>query len=132
MEQEIVETKKAPAAVGPYSQAVKVGEMLFISGQLGINPANGKLLKGIEKQTEQALENLKAILEATGSSLGKVVKTTVFLKDMDNFNLMNKIYMNYFTEKFPARCCVEVSKIPEDAEVEIEAIAMCKGERFDK
>lgn len=122
-EKEIIATKNAPAAIGPYSQAVRVGGMLFISGELGIDPANGKLLKGFEEQTEQALENLKAILEAAGSSLDKVVKTTVFLKNMDNFDSMNRIYEKYFPKDCPARCCVEVSKLPKDAEIEIEVIA---------
>jgi len=123
MEKEIIVTKNAPAAVGPYSQAVKANGMLFISGQLGIVPANGSLLNGIEKQVEQALKNLKAVLEAANSSLDKVVKTTVFLKDMNNFDLMNRIYEEYFAKNPPARCCVEVSRLPRDAVVEIEAIA---------
>jgi len=124
MEKVIIKTGKAPSAIGPYSQAVRTGNMLFISGQLGINPVNDKLAKGVEKQTEQALENLKAILEAGGSSLSRVIKTMVFLTDMDDFNAMNKIYANYFTENFPARCCVKVSNLPKDAEIEIEGIAL--------
>jgi len=124
MEKVIIKTEKAPSAIGPYSQAVRTGNMLFISGQLGINPVNGKLAKGVEKQTEQALENLKAILETGGSSLSRVIKTMVFLTSMDDFNAMNKIYANYFTENFPARCCVEVSNLPKDAEIEIEGIAL--------
>ncbi len=123
---EIVSTRNAPSAIGPYSQAVRGGGMLFLSGQLGIDPASDKLVKGIGEQTKQALENIKAILEAAGSSLDKVVKTTVLLKDMDNFNTMNKIYANYFPKDFPARCCVEVRKLPHKAEIEIEAIALCK------
>lgn len=122
----IINTPNAPKAVGPYSQAVRGGGMLFLSGQLGIDPASDELVKGIGEQTKQALENIKTILESTGSSLDKVVKTTVFLKDMDNFNTMNKIYANYFPKDFPARCCVEVRELPNKAEIEIEAIALCK------
>jgi 2-iminobutanoate/2-iminopropanoate deaminase len=109
---------------GPYSQAVRLGEILFISGQLEIDPANDKLAKRVEKQTRQILENLKTILEATGYSLNNIVKTTVFIKDMNNFSVMNKIYANYFTENYPARCCVEASKIPKDGEIKIEAAAI--------
>ena len=110
--------------VGPHSQAVRLGEILFISGQLEIDPANDKLAERVEKQTRQILENLKIILEAAESSLDKIVKTTVFIKDMNNFSVMNKIYANYFTENYSARCCVEVSKIPKDGEIEIEATAI--------
>jgi len=126
MEKEIIATEKASSAIGPYSQAVRAGELLFISGQLGIDPANGELVEGIVKQTTQALENLRGILEAGGSSLDEVVKVNVFLKNMDTFGAINEIYANYFTEKFPARCCVEVSKLPKEAEVEIDVIALRK------
>jgi 2-iminobutanoate/2-iminopropanoate deaminase len=126
MEKEIIVTEKVPSAIGPYSQAVRVGELLFISGQLGIDPTNGELAEEIEKQTKQAFENLKAILEAGGSSLEEVVKVNVFLRNMDNFSVMNEIYASYFTEQFPARCCVEVSKLPKEAEVEIDVIALRK------
>lgn len=126
MEKEIIVTEKAPSAIGPYSQAVRVGELLFISGQLGIDPTNGELAEEIEKQTKQAFENLKTILEAGGSSLEEVVKVNVFLRNMDNFSVMNEIYASYFTEQFPARCCVEVSKLPKEAEVEIDVIALRK------
>jgi 2-iminobutanoate/2-iminopropanoate deaminase len=127
MGKEIITTEKASSAMGPYSEAVRAGELLFISGQLGIDLTNGELAEGVEKQTKQALENLKAILEAGGSSLNEVVMVNVFLKNMDNFSVMNQIYASYFAESFPARCCVEVSKLPKEAEVEIEAIALCKG-----
>ena len=123
MKREIVETKKAPAAVGPYSQAVKANGMLFISGQLGINPDSGDFLDGIENQVEQSLKNIEAILKAANSSLDKVVKATVFLKDMHDFDLMNKVYAKFFSKDPPARCCVEVSRLPMDAKVEIEVIA---------
>lgn len=125
MKQKIIKTEKVPSSIGPYSQAVRLGEILFISGQLGIDPANDKLAEGVEKQTRQTLENLKTILEAAGSSLDKIVKTTVFIKDMNNFSVINKIYANYFTEKYPARCCIEVNRLPKDGQVEIEAIAFC-------
>ena len=127
MKKEIIVTKKAPAAIGPYSQAVKVGEFIFVSGQLPIDPSTGKLVGGdIENQTRQCLENLKSILEAAGSSLDKTVKVTVFLKDMDDFSEINKVYKQYFTKDFPARCCIEVAKLPMDTGVEIEATAVCK------
>ena len=128
---EIISTLNAPSATGPYSQAVRASGMLFISGQIGIIPENSRLAEGIEKQTKQTLENLKTILEAGGSSLENVVKTTVFLKNMNNFNAMNEIYSSYFSVKFPARCCVEVSRLPKEAEIEIEAIALCKADIED-
>jgi 2-iminobutanoate/2-iminopropanoate deaminase len=120
---EIITTKNAPAAIGPYSQAVRVGEMVFISGQLGIDPAKGELLSGIENQTRQALKNIEAILKTANSSLDNAIKVTVFLKDMNNFSKMNEIYGEYFTKNPPARSCVEVSKLPKDAEIEIDVIA---------
>lgn len=119
----IINSKKAPAPIGPYSQAVKKINMIFVSGQLGIHPLTNELDEDIEKQTKQALENLKNVLKEAGSSFEKVVKTTVFIKNMDNFVKMNKIYEKYFKESFPARCCVEVNRLPMDGEVEIEAIA---------
>jgi 2-iminobutanoate/2-iminopropanoate deaminase len=133
MKKETIVTKKVPVAIGPYSQAVKVGEFVFVSGQLPIDPSAGKLVEdNIENQTRQCLENIKSILEAAGSSLDKTVKVTVFLKDMNNFSKINKVYERYFTKDFPARCCVEVAKLPMDAKIEIETIAMCGEERFDK
>jgi 2-iminobutanoate/2-iminopropanoate deaminase len=121
---EIITTKNAPAAIGPYSQAVRVGEMVFISGQLGIDPAKGELLSGIENQTRQALKNIEAILKTANSLLDNAIKVTVFLRDMNNFSKMNEVYGEYFTKNLPARSCVEVSKLPkEDAEIEIEVIA---------
>ena len=119
----IINSKKAPPPIGPYSQAVKKINMIFVSGQLGIHPLTNELDEDIEKQTKQALENLKNVLKEAGSSFEKVVKTTVFIKNMDNFVKMNKIYEKYFKESFPARCCVEVNRLPMDGEVEIEAIA---------
>lgn len=126
MDKEIIVTEKAASPIGPYSQAVRVGELLFISGQGGIDPTNGELAEGIQKQTKQALENLKGILEASGSSFDEVVKVNVFLTNIDNFSVMNEVYASYFTKQFPARCCVEVSRLPKEAEVEIEMIALCK------
>ncbi|MCR5104905.1 MAG: RidA family protein [Eubacterium sp.] len=121
---EIISTDKAPAAIGPYSQAVKVGNLLFTSGMIPIDPATNTLVEGgIEIQAERALENVKALLEASGTSLGNVVKTVVFIKNMDDFAKVNEIYAKYFTENFPARSCVEVARLPKDVLIEIEAIA---------
>jgi len=126
MKKVVIINKKAPAAIGPYSPAVKVGNLIFTSGQLSIDPKTGKMIEGdIEAKTRRALENLKAVLEPYSIGLENVVKTTIFLKDMDNFSRVNKIYAEYFKEKFPARSCVEVSRLPKDAEIEIEAIAFC-------
>ncbi|KAF7792524.1 hypothetical protein EIP86_003565 [Pleurotus ostreatoroseus] len=114
----------APAAVGPYSQAIKVGDMLFCSGALGLDPAAGKLVEGgVEAQAEQALKNLKAVLEAGGSEVGKVVKTTVFLANMDDFVPVNAVYSKFFGEHKPARSAVQVARLPLNALFEIEAIA---------
>lgn len=125
MEKQIINTAKAPAALGPYSQAVKVGNMLYTSGSLAINAANGEFINDdIKKATAQSLENLKFILEEAGTSLDKVVKTLVFLKDMNDFAAMNEVYAQYFTTNPPARSCVEVAKLPKDALVEIEVIAI--------
>lgn len=121
---EIIATEKAPAAIGPYSQAVKVGNLLFTSGMIPIDPATNTLVEGgIEVQAERALENVKALLEASGTSLDKVVKTVVFIKDMNDFAKVNEIYSKYFTENFPARSCVEVARLPKDVLIEMEAIA---------
>lgn len=123
MTRETISAKNAPAAVGPYVHAVKAGEMLYTSGQLGLIPESGVLPEGIEAQTKQALENLKAVVEAAGLTLGNVVKTTVFLADINDFATVNKIYAEYFTGEAPARSCVQVAKLPKDGLVEIEAIA---------
>lgn len=126
MEKEIILSKKAPAAIGPYSPALKVGNLIFASGQVPIDPKTGKMIEGdIEAQTRRALENLKAVLKPYSIGLENVVKATIFLKDMNNFSRVNKVYGEYFKEKFPARSCVEVSRLPKDAEIEIEAIAFC-------
>ena len=121
---EIIATDKAPAAIGPYSQAVKVGNLLFTSGMIPIDPATNTLVEGgIEVQAERALQNVKALLEASGSSMDKVVKTVVFIKNMDDFAKVNEIYAKYFTKDFPARSCVEVARLPKDVLIEVEAIA---------
>ena len=121
---EIISTQKAPAAIGPYSQAVKAGNLLFISGQIPVDPATGEVVEAtIQAQAQRSLENVKAVLAAAGASLDNVVKTTVFLKDMDDFVEMNRIYKTFFTADCPARSAVQVAKLPKDVLVEIEAIA---------
>lgn len=123
MAKKIIATKNAPGAIGPYSQAVRTGNLIFVSGQLPVNPATGEMPSDIKEQTKQSLSNVKAILEEAEASLKDVVKATVFLKDMANFAQVNEVYGQYFTEECPARCCVEVAKLPKDAGVEIEVIA---------
>ena len=122
-----VSTEKAPAAIGPYSQAVRIGDFLYTSGQIPLDPATGQIVAGgIEAQTVRVLENLKAVLEAAGASLSQVVKTTVFLKDMNDFAAMNAIYGQYLAPEetiAPARSTVEVARLPKDVLVEIEVIA---------
>lgn len=125
MSKEIISTQNAPAAIGPYSQAIKVGNMLFTSGQIPLNPENGELVNSnIQEATRRVLDNLKAVLEAGNSSLDNVIKTTVFLKNMDDFVAVNEIYGEYFTVKMPARSAVQVAKLPKDALIEIEAVAL--------
>jgi len=125
MKREVISTDKAPAAVGPYSQAVRVGHFVFAAGQLAIDPAVGKLIEGdVATQTRQVLTNLSAVLEAAGSSLDRVVKTTVFLKDMGQFKAMNAVYGEFLHSDPPARSTVEVAALPLGALVEIEAIAV--------
>lgn len=123
----VVSTEGAPAALGPYSQAVRVGEFVFVSGQLGLDPVTGSLVAGgIEAQTMRVLENLKAVLAAAGLGMAQVVKTTVFLKDMGDFAAMNEVYSRYLAGTgvvAPARSTIEVARLPKDALVEIEAIA---------
>ncbi|MBA7542072.1 2-iminobutanoate/2-iminopropanoate deaminase [subsurface metagenome] len=126
MKKEVLLSKKAPAAIGPYSPALKVGNLIFASGQIPIDPKTGKMIEGdIEAQARMALDNLKAVLEPYSIGLENVVKTIIFLKDMNNFARVNKVYGEYFKKKFPARSCIEVSRLPKDAEIEIEAIAFC-------
>lgn len=122
---EIVATERAPRAIGPYSQAVRSGNFLFASGQIPIDPATGEFVAGgITEQTEQVMRNVSAILEAAGADLQQVVKTTVFLADMDDFTAMNEVYGRFFGENPPARATVQAARLPRDARVEIEAIAI--------
>lgn len=122
---EIVATERAPRAIGPYSQAVRSGNFLFASGQIPIDPATGEFVAGgITEQTEQVMRNVSAILEAAGASLQQVVKTTVFLADIDDFTAMNEVYGRFFGEDPPARATVQAARLPRDARVEIEAIAI--------
>lgn len=121
-----IKTNNAPQALGPYSQGIIMGNTIFASGQIGINPENGVIASTIEEQAKQALKNLKAVLEAGGASMQNVVKTTVFIKNMDDFAKVNEIYAEFFTEPYPARSCVEVARLPKDLLVEIEAIAELK------
>lgn len=124
---EIINTPKAPAAVGPYSQAVRVGNLAFVSGQIPINPDNGELLRGnILAQTTQVLENLKAVIEACESSLEKTIKVTIYLTNMDDFATVNEVYAQYFKESPPARACVQVSRLPKNVSVEMDAIVLCE------
>lgn len=124
MKKSVVETTNAPAAIGPYSQAVRAGSLLFVSGQIPLDPKSGQLVAGgIEAETRQVLENLGAILHAAGSSFDHVVKTTIFLQDMQQFQKVNEIYGSYFKAPFPARATVEVARLPRNVQVEIDCIA---------
>ncbi|MBU2702647.1 2-iminobutanoate/2-iminopropanoate deaminase [Sporomusaceae bacterium BoRhaA] len=121
----IVNTDKAPSAIGPYSQAVKAGGFLFVSGQIPVVPATGEVVAGgVKEQTKQSLENLMAILNNQGLTAENVIKTTVFIKDMNDFGKINAIYGQYFMKDAPARACVEVARLPKDVLVEIEAVAV--------
>ncbi len=120
----VISTKKTPAAIGPYSQAIQVGNLVYTSGQIPIDPSTGAFVEGgIEEQTRQSLTNVKAILEEAGLSMSNVVKTTVFMADMGNFAEMNAVYAEFFTEPYPARSAVAVKTLPKDALVEIEVVA---------
>ncbi len=122
---EIIQTAHAPDAIGPYSQAIRANGLVFASGQIPTDPQTGQFVPGgIQEQTEQALKNLAAVLEAAGSGLDRIVKTTVFLADMNEFSAMNEIYGRFFRENPPARATVEAARLPRDARVEIEAIAL--------
>lgn len=122
---EIVSTENAPGAIGPYSQAVRTGNMVFCSGQIPIDPATGDFVSDdVAEQTGQVLKNLSAVLEAAGTSLNNVVKTTVFLADMNDFVAMNEVYAKYFSENKPARATVQAARLPRDARVEIDCIAV--------
>lgn len=121
---QVIHTDKAPAAIGPYSQAIQIGQLLFTSGQVPIDPDTGAIVEGgIQEQARQSLNNIKAILNAAGTNMGAVVKTTVFLQDMNDFAAMNEVYAQFFQEPYPARSAVQVARLPKDVLVEIEAIA---------
>ncbi|MDM8524397.1 RidA family protein [Desulfococcaceae bacterium HSG8] len=128
MQRIIVSTDKAPGAIGPYSQAVKTDNMVFVSGQIAIDPASGELITDdIRKETRQVMTNLKEVLLEAGSSMNHIVKVTLFIKDMDQFSVINEVYGEFFQEQPPARACVEVSALPKGANVEAEAIALLGG-----
>ena len=121
---QVIHTDSAPAAIGPYSQAIQIGNLLFVSGQVPIDPSTGAVVEGdIQAQAQQSLNNVKAILNAAGTTMGAVVKTTVFLADMNDFAAMNQVYAQFFQAPYPARSAVQVARLPKDVRVEIEAIA---------
>lgn len=124
MQKTVISTNNSPAAIGPYSQAIRFNELVFVSGQIPINPGSGKVIRGnIKEQTKQVLENLKNILQAGGSSLPNVLRTTIFLSDMDDYAMVNETYAQYFKSAPPARSTVQVSRLPRDVHIEIDAIA---------
>ncbi len=125
MNLEIISTDKAPAAIGPYSQAVKCGNVIYTSGAIPVDPASGNVVAGgAAQQAEQAIKNLAEVLKGAGAVLGNVVKTTVFIKDMNDFAVINEVYKKFFTDNYPARSCVEVARLPKDVLIEIECIAV--------
>jgi len=125
MGKKVIQTEKAPKPIGPYSQAIRAGNFIFLSGQLPIDPSTGEMVSGdIRQQTRQVLENMKGVLESQGLGMQDMVKVNIFLRDMDNFNQMNEVYATYFSSNPPARSTVEVGKLPRNADIEIEAIAL--------
>ncbi len=125
MELKIISTDKAPAAIGPYSQAVKCGNVIYTSGAIPVDPASGNVVAGgAAQQAEQAIKNLAEVLKGAGAGLENVVKTTVFIKDMNDFAAINEVYKKFFTDNYPARSCVEVARLPKDVLIEIECIAV--------
>lgn len=120
----VIKTDKAPAAIGPYSQAIEVNGMVYTSGQIPVNPQTGEIPEGCVAQAQQALENLSNLLQAAGTSMDNVIKTTVFIKDMNDFAKINEVYATFFANDFPSRSCVEVARLPKDVLVEVEAIAI--------
>lgn len=125
MNKTIISTDKSPAAIGPYSQAVEVNGMIYSSGMIPVIPATGQIVDGgVKEQTKQVFDNLKALLGAAGSSLDQVIKTTVFIKDMNDFGAINEVYATYFDGDYPARSCVEVARLPKDVLIEVEVIAL--------
>ncbi|MBE5850526.1 MAG: RidA family protein [Lachnospiraceae bacterium] len=123
MEKKIIATDRAPAAIGPYSQAIEAGGFVFASGQIPVDPATGNIPDGIEAQAKQALTNVKNLMEASGLSMDNIVKTSVFIKDMNDFAKVNEVYATFFESDFPARSCVEVARLPKDVLIEVEVIA---------
>ena len=121
---QVISTDKAPAAIGPYSQAIEVNGMVYTSGVIPVDPATGNIPEGSAAQAEQAFSNLSNLIAAAGSSMDKVVKTTVFIKEMNDFGAINEVYAKYFPEPYPARSCVEVARLPKDVMLEVEAIAL--------
>ena len=121
--QKVISTDKAPSAIGPYSQAIEINGMVYTSGVIPVDPATGVVAEGVEAQAEQAFKNICNLVEASGSKVENIIKTTVFIKEMNDFGKINEIYKKYFKEPFPARSCVEVTRLPKDVLLEIEAIA---------
>ena len=119
----VIRTDKAPAAIGPYSQAIEVNNMVFTSGVIPVDPATGNIPEGSQAQAEQAFKNLSNLLEAAGTSTANVIKTTVFIKEMNDFGAINEVYAKYFPEPYPSRSCVEVARLPKDVMLEVEALA---------
>lgn len=119
----VIQTTNAPSAVGPYSQAIEIDNLVFASGQIALNPATGEMVEGLEAQTHQVFKNAQAVIAASGAKWENVIKTTVFITNMDDFAKINEIYATYFKEPYPARSCVEVSKLPKGALIEVEVIA---------
>lgn len=126
MNKTVISTDKAPAAIGPYSQAIQIGEMIFTSGVIPVVPETGEIVQGIENQARQALSNMKALLESAGRDMSDIIKTTVFIKNMDDFAKVNEVYATFFEGEYPARSCVEVARLPKDVLIEIEAIAIAR------
>ena len=123
MSKKVISTENAPAAIGPYSQAIEAQGLVFASGQIPIDPATGNIPEGIEAQTKQALTNVRNLVEAAGLTMDNVIKTSVFIKNMDDFAKINEIYATFFTKEPPARSCVEVARLPKDVLIEVEVIA---------
>lgn len=124
MEKRVIATDKAPAAIGPYSQAIEVNGLIYTSGMIPVIPQTGEIVEGIEAQARQALTNVKNLLESAGSSMDKVIKTTVFIKNMNDFAAVNAVYATFFSGAFPSRSCVEVARLPKDVLIEVEAVAL--------
>lgn len=121
--QKVISTDRAPSAIGPYSQAIEINGMVYTSGVIPVDPSTGAVAQGVEAQAEQAFQNLINLVEAAGSKAENIIKTTVFIKEMNDFSTINEIYKKYFKEPFPARSCVEVARLPKDVLLEIEAVA---------